>query len=216
MGLELIETVSAGFFQTNVYILGDKITKDAVIIDPGDEADLIISLLKKSGFNLKYILLTHGHIDHVGAVKVLKDATGANVVMHKEDMFLYENLQRQAALFYMDSPAVTDIDMLLDENESEVMLGDIKCTVIHTPGHSPGSVSYYFPDMLFSGDTLFRDGVGRTDLWGGSYDAMSDSIRGLLLNLDDAIKVYPGHGPETTIGREKRENPFLKEIWYGA
>ncbi|MDD5434024.1 MAG: MBL fold metallo-hydrolase [Nitrospira sp.] len=216
MGLELIETVSAGFFQTNVYILGDKITKDAVIIDPGHDAELILSLLMKNGLNLKYILITHGHIDHVRTLKKLKDASGAGVVMHKEDMFLYENLQRQASLFFMDTPAVTDIDILLDENECEVMLGDIKCTVIHTPGHSPGSVSYYIPDMLFTGDTLFRDGIGRTDLWGGSYEQIGDSIRGLLLNLDDAIKVYPGHGPETTIGREKRENPFIKEMWYGA
>ena len=216
MGLELIETITAGFFQTNVYLLGDEGTKDAIIIDPGDEAAIILELLKNNGLNLKYILLTHGHIDHVGAVKELKDATGAKIVMSKEDMFLYENLQRQASLFYMDSPAVTDIDILLDSGEDEVMLGDIRCTVIHTPGHSPGSVCYYFPDMLFTGDTLFRDGVGRTDLWGGSYEAMADSIRGLLLNLDDAIKVYPGHGPETTIGREKRENPFIKEMWNEA
>lgn len=216
MGLELIETVSVGFFQTNVYLLGDKTTKDAVIIDPGDEQELLIGLLKKHRLNLKYILLTHGHIDHVGAVKELKDSTGATIVMHKEDTFLYENLQRQASLFCMDSPAVAEIDSLLDEGEEEIMLGNNKCIVIHTPGHSPGSVSYYIPDMLFTGDTLFRDGVGRTDLWGGSYDALGDSIRGLLLNLDDAIKVYPGHGPETTIGREKRENPFIKEIWYGA
>lgn len=216
MGLELIETVAVGFFQTNVYILGDTGTKEAVIIDPGDEPELLIGILKKNGLNLKHILLTHGHIDHVGAVKELKDSTGATVVMDKEDTFLYENLQKQASLFFMDSPAVTEIDTLLDEGEEEIMLGNIRCIVIHTPGHSPGSVSYYFPDMLFTGDTLFRDGVGRTDLWGGSYDALGDSIRGLLLNLDDAIKVYPGHGPETTIGREKRENPFIKEIWYGA
>lgn len=214
MGLELIETISVGFFQSNVFILGDDRTGGGIIIDPGDEAERILKLLKENALDLKYILLTHGHIDHVGAVKELKDATGAKVVMHKEDMFLYENLQRQAALFYMDSPAVTEIDILLDEDECEVMLGDIKCTVIHTPGHSPGSVCYYFPDMIFTGDTLFKDGVGRTDLWGGSYEALVDSIRGILLNLDDAIKVYPGHGPETTIGREKRENPFLKEIWY--
>ena len=207
-----VEALSVGPFQSNVFILRDDNTKDAVIIDPGDDVSTILKILKRDGLRLQYIFLTHGHIDHVGGAKDVKDATGAKVLIHMEDLFLYEKVHLQASLFGLPSPPVSNIDIFLEDG-MEIGEGGLKCRVIHTPGHTPGSVSLYFSDKLFTGDALFRDGIGRTDLWGGSYDVLMNSIREKLLRLDDATEVYPGHGPATTIGREKRENPFLQEIY---
>lgn len=215
MSAVIRESLPVGPFQCNAFIVGNPDTKDVVVIDPGGEVFRILNILEKEDLKVKHILLTHGHIDHASGAKDLKEATGAEVLMHKEDLFLYENMPLQASLFGMEPPPVTDIDILLEDG-MEIGQGPLRCNVIHTPGHTPGSVCFYFPDMIFTGDTLFRGGVGRTDLWGGSYELLADSIRGILLNLDDAIEVYPGHGPSTTIGREKRENPFIKEMWDGA
>ena len=212
MGTMAVEALSLGPFQSNVFILRDDNTKDAVIIDPGDDASTILKILIRGGLKLQYIFLTHGHIDHVGGAKELKDTTGAKVLIHREDLFLYEKVHLQAELFGLPSPPVSDIDIFFEDG-MEIGEGSLKCRVIHTPGHTPGSVSLYFSDKLFTGDALFRDGIGRTDLWGGSYDVLMHSIREKLLRLDDATEVYPGHGPATTIGREKRENPFLQEIY---
>lgn len=212
MGDILIEALSVGPFQCNVFIIGDTDTKDAVIIDPGDEVSRILKTLKRHDLKLKYIFLTHGHIDHVGGTKELKDATGAEVLLHKEDLFLYKKVELQASLFGLPSPAVTHVDRLLEDG-LEIGEGSLRCRVIHTPGHTPGSVSFYFDGKVFTGDALFRDSIGRTDLWGGSHELLMDSIRGRLMKLDDATEVYPGHGPSTTIGREKRENPFLEEMY---
>ena len=212
MGTMVVEAFSVGPFQCNAFILRDADTKDAVIIDPGDDVSTILKILKRDGLRLQYIFLTHGHIDHVGGAKDVKDATGAKVLIHMEDLFLYEKVHLQASLFGLPSPPVSDIDIFFEDG-MEIGEGDLKCRVIHTPGHTPGSVSLYFSDKLFTGDALFRDGIGRTDLWGGSYDVLMHSIREKLLRLDDATEVYPGHGPSTTIGREKRENPFLQEIY---
>lgn len=208
----VVEALSVGPFQSNVFILRDNNTKDAVVIDPGDDVSTILKILKRDGLRLQYIFLTHGHIDHVGGAKDVKDATGAKVLIHREDLFLYEQVHLQADLFGLPSPPVSHIDIFLEDG-MKIGEGGLKCRVIHTPGHTPGSVSLYFSDKLFTGDALFRDGIGRTDLWGGSYEVLMNSIREKLLRLDDATEVYPGHGPATTIGREKRENPFLQEIY---
>ena len=208
----LVEALSVGPFQSNTFIIRDSDTKDAVIIDPGDEVSRILKIIKEHNLMLKNILLTHGHIDHIGGAKGLKDATGAHIMIHKEDLLLYEKIQLQASLFGMQSPEVADPDMLLEDG-MEIGEGAIRCRVIHTPGHTPGGVSFFFDGMVFTGDTLFRDGIGRTDLWGGSYDLLMESISMKLMKLDDTTRVYPGHGPATTIGREKRENPFLQEIY---
>lgn len=212
MGTIAVEALSVGPFQCNAFILRDDAAKNAVVIDPGDDVLTILKMLNKQGLRLQYIFLTHGHIDHVGGAKELKDATGAKVLIHMEDLFLYEKVHLQADLFGLPSPPVSEIDVFL-EHGMEIGEGNLRCRVIHTPGHTPGSVSLYFSDKLFTGDALFRDGIGRTDLWGGSYDVLMHSIREKLLRLDDDTEVYPGHGPATTIGREKRENPFLQEIY---
>ncbi len=207
----IIETLVAGPFQSNVFILGDEETRDAVVIDPGDNTVDISGILKKNALSLKNILLTHGHIDHVNGVRALKEETGAKVFLHKEDLFLYEQLPTQASFFGITADEVVEIDNFLEDG---VEIGDLilKCRVIHTPGHTPGSVSFYFPSgILFTGDTLFRWGIGRTDLWGSSHVDLMTSIREKLFMLDDKTRVYPGHGPATTIGAEKRDNPFLKQ-----
>jgi len=213
MSAMILKTIPVGLFRCNAYIIGDTERREVLVIDPGDEAFRILDVLKEGDLKVKYILLTHGHIDHVGGAKVLKDETGAEIMMHKEDRFLYENMSLQASLFGIEAPSVAEIDIILEDG-MEIVEGPLGCTVIHTPGHTPGSVCFYFPGRLFTGDTLFLNGVGRTDIWGGSYEMLAESIRRILFNLDDAIEVYPGHGPSTTIGREKRDNPFIKEMWY--
>ena len=208
----IIETLAVGLFQSNVFILGDKETGDAVVIDPGDDIQDVLDILQKNSLKTGNILLTHGHIDHVSGVKALKEATGATVYLHKEDMFLYEQLPTQASFFGITADEIVKIDKCIEDG-MEIGEGSLKCRVIHTPGHTPGSVSFYFqPGIVFTGDTLFRWSIGRTDLWGSSHEELMTSIKDKLFMLDDRTTVYPGHGPSTTIGAEKRDNPFLKTL----
>ena len=208
----IIETLAVGPFQSNVFILGDEETREAIVIDPGDDIRDILDILQKNSLKLINILLTHGHIDHVSGVKLLKEATGATVFLHKEDMFLYEQLPTQASFFGITADEVVKIDKCLEDG-MELGEGILKCSVIHTPGHTPGSVSFYFPSgIVFTGDTLFRWSIGRTDLWGSSHEELMTSIKDKLFKLNDKTTVYPGHGPATTIGAEKRDNPFLKTV----
>lgn len=208
----IIETLAVGPFQSNVFILGDKETRAAVVIDPGDDIQEILDILQKHSLKPGNILLTHGHIDHVSGVKALKEATGAAVFLHKEDIFLYEQLPTQASFFGITADEIVKIDKCLEDG-MEIGEGSLKCRVIHTPGHTPGSVSFYFQQgIVFTGDTLFRWSIGRTDLWGSSHQELMTSIKDKLFKLDDRTTVYPGHGPSTTIGAEKRDNPFLKTL----
>jgi len=201
MNSMIIETLAVGPFQSNVFILGDEETRDAVVIDPGDDIRDILDILQKNSLKLINILLTHGHIDHVSGVKLLKEATGATVFLHKEDMFLYEQLPTQASFFGITADEVVKIDECLEDG-MELGEGILKC-----------SVSFYFPSgIVFTGDTLFRWSIGRTDLWGSSHEELMTSIKDKLFKLDDKTTVYPGHGPATTIGAEKRDNPFLKTL----
>ncbi len=212
MASMILETLAVGPFQSNVFILGNEETREAIVIDPGDDIPDVLGILKKNDLKLNRILLTHGHIDHVSGVKELKDATGAAVFLHKEDIFLYEQLPTQASFFGTTANDIIKIDTILEDG-MEIGAGDLKCRVIHTPGHTPGSVSFYFPSgIVFTGDTLFRWSIGRTDLWGSSHEELMSSIKEKLFKLDEKTKVYPGHGPATTIGVEKRDNPFLKTV----
>jgi hydroxyacylglutathione hydrolase len=207
----ILETFGVGPLQCNCVILADERSKAAVVIDPGDEIDLVVAVLERHGLSVAAILATHGHIDHVGGFADLKRMTGAPVFLHEADVTLYENLAEQAQWLGIETPPVAALDGGLDEALG-LSFGAHKLDVRHTPGHSPGSVSLILPQrvpVLFSGDTLFAGSIGRTDLWGGSFDEIIASIKTKLLTLPDETIVIPGHGPTTTIGAERRTNPFL-------
>jgi glyoxylase-like metal-dependent hydrolase (beta-lactamase superfamily II) len=206
------EVIPVGMLQCNCYVLGDETTREAVVIDPGDDIERVQQVLAQHMLTPKYLVATHAHIDHVGGLEKLARASGAAVLMHQADLPLYQNLATQAAWLGMRSPGTIEIDQLLREGD-RLRWGARALEVLHTPGHSPGSLSLYLPGderRVFSGDTLFQASIGRTDLWGGSYEEILRSIQSKLLSLDDLTPVYPGHGPATTIGDERRFNPFLR------
>ncbi len=203
----IIEKLEVGPFATNCYIVGSEAGGQGMIIDPGDEAGKILGRVEQLGLDIKYILLTHGHLDHIGALREVKEATGADVAIYANDVATLND--RSLSIFmgipYHPSPAP---DRLLNDGDI-ITIGGLSFNVIHTPGHTPGSICLLGEGVLFSGDTLFHYGIGRADFPGGSYEQLMDSIRNRLMVLDDNIEVYPGHGPETTIGAERRGNPFL-------
>jgi hydroxyacylglutathione hydrolase len=211
--------VPVGMLQCNCSVIGDPRSHECVVVDPGDEVERILGLLGRYKLQVKAIISTHAHIDHVGGLAKLYQYTGAPVMMHRDDLPLYHGMETQAAFLGVRPPELTEVHQLLKEGDS-LQWGDFIANVLHTPGHTPGSVSLYLPTdggnttlsqpQLFSGDTLFAGSIGRTDLWGGSYDAILTSLKGKLLQLPDSTIVHPGHGPSTTIGHERDTNPFLK------
>lgn len=201
--------LEVGGFMSNCYILGCQDTKEAVVIDPGDEAERILAALDKNNLKLKYIINTHGHIDHIGANQAVKDATGVPVIIHKEDAALFENPQENLSMFVGRKFIFPPPDRKVEEGD-KISFGNHTLGVIHTPGHTRGGMSLKIDNAIFTGDTLFAGSIGRTDLPGGSYRQIIQSIKEKILPLGDEIIVYPGHGPESTIGREKRGNPFLQ------
>jgi glyoxylase-like metal-dependent hydrolase (beta-lactamase superfamily II) len=205
----IIKNIVVGPLEVNCYILGCEDTKEAVIIDPGDNADEIISNIEKEGLNPKFIINTHAHFDHIGGVKAIQDHFKIDFILHEGDLFLVENASEQATAFGL-KPISKPVVNKNATNGEKVNLGNKSITVIHTPGHSPGGVCYYSGNNVFVGDTLFAGSIGRTDLPGGSYDTLINSIKENLFPLGDSTIVYPGHGPSTTIGNEKEHNPFLK------
>jgi len=233
-----------GMLQCNCCIIGDPRTREAMVIDPGDEVERILDLIGRYKLKVKAIVSTHAHIDHVGGLAKLYQYTAAPVMMHAEDLPLYRGMEAQAAFLGMRAPELVEVHQLLREGDV-LQWGDFFANVIHTPGHTPGSVSLYLPakdrksngdgkgdgtgdgkdgdsksdstgnssltqPQLFAGDTLFAGSIGRTDLWGGSYDEIIESLKGKLLQLPDTTVVHPGHGHSTTIGHERENNPFLK------
>lgn len=209
----LIEKMALGPFQCNCSILACETTKEAIVVDPGADADRILRSLRENGWKPKYLVHTHAHLDHVGATEGLHHSTRAEVCLHREDAFLYDNVAMQAALFRLPSFTVPAVTQWIEDRDV-LSFGNYKMEVLHTPGHTPGSVSFYVPTetgaQVFTGDTLFMGSIGRTDLWGGDMPTLLHSIQDKLLELGDAAVVHPGHGPETTIGDEKRHNPFLR------
>ena len=206
----ILKTLAVGLLETNCYILGDEKTKDAVVIDPGEDFEEIDKQLKASGLNVKYIVLTHGHFDHTGALARLKEYTGAQILIHEEDASMLLS-SGQAQPFLMDSGAEPcTADRTLKEGD-RIQFGENTLEVLHTPGHTPGGISLVTDKMIFTGDTLFCGSVGRTDLAGGSLRQLIDSIKTKLLNRGDDYLVYPGHGPVSSIGEERKHNPFLTE-----
>jgi glyoxylase-like metal-dependent hydrolase (beta-lactamase superfamily II) len=203
--------IPVGPLQSNCSVLGDEQTGEAIVVDPGADAEALLEVLKEHGLKLKLIVLTHGHIDHVSGATPLKRLTGAPILMNPKDQPLLDTLDRDAAWIGVDPPEPVEVDREL-AHDDWIELGSIKARVIHTPGHTEGSVCLYMPTekKLIAGDTLFMGSVGRTDLPGGSYDQLMRSLRERVLALPDDTAVIPGHGPMTYIGVERESNPFLQ------
>jgi hydroxyacylglutathione hydrolase len=204
----IINELVVGPLMSNCFVVGCEKTKEAVVIDPGGDEDRILSSLKTSGLTVKYIINTHGHFDHVSANGPLKDATGATILIHPLDAPMLTKLSSNAAVFGISVDNSPPSDQAIEE-EDLVSFGEIHLKVLHTPGHTPGGISLYANGIVFVGDTLFSGSIGRTDFPGGNYDTLISSIEKKLFPLGDDVRVLNGHGPETTIGNEKRFNPFV-------
>ena len=226
---ELIhEILPVGMLQCNCHILGDPHTREAIVIDPGDDSARILSVIEQHHLRVVAILITHTHIDHVVGLHRVHEATNAPVYVHEDDLELYRNLDTQAAWLGWKTPDSVQINQLMREGDV-IRWGGYQAQILHTPGHTPGSICIYVPAQtsdspprgrstpsiqrgpgrLFAGDTLFAGSIGRTDLWGGSFAGIIRSLKGKLLELPDDTVVFPGHGESTSIGRERVTNPFL-------
>jgi glyoxylase-like metal-dependent hydrolase (beta-lactamase superfamily II) len=205
------EILPVGPLQCNCSIVGDETTRDAMVIDPGDDIADVVAIIQKHNLQVRQIVITHAHIDHVGGAMKLRQATGAPILLNQNDYALVQMLDMQAAWLGMKSPGQVEIDNSIGDAD-KVEAGPLVANVIHTPGHTEGSICLYFPaqQKLIAGDTLFAGSIGRTDLPGGSYDKIIRSLHEKVLPLPDETLVVPGHGPLTTIGDERESNPFLK------
>jgi hydroxyacylglutathione hydrolase len=204
----ILETMVVGPLAMNTYLVGCPESREAVVVDPGDEPEKILGAIDRHQLKLRYILLTHAHFDHIGAVAGVKEATGAVVMIHKDEQIIVDNLPLQTSLFGFPQPSEFAVDRWLKHDEV-IFFGALRIKVLATPGHTPGGVCFLLNDLLYSGDTLFCESIGRTDLPGGSQVKLLKSIHEQLWPLSGATQVYPGHGPATTISHEKRYNPFL-------
>lgn len=204
------EIFPVGVLQCNCSVIGDEQSKEAMVIDPGDEIEHILSIVAQHGLTVKQIVITHAHIDHVGGAMKLKAATGAPILLNQNDYALLKMLDTQAAWIGMRSPGMVTIDASLSTGD-KVAAGSVVADVLHTPGHTEGSICLYFEadKKLVAGDTLFAGSIGRTDLPGGSFEKIMQSIHGPVMALPDETVVVPGHGQLTTIAEERETNPFL-------
>lgn len=210
-----VEGLTVGPFQENCYLLRRQDSPETVVIDPGDEAPRIIAHLEQHDLVPVVILNTHAHLDHIGAVAALKDRFGISFRLHDLDLDTLSQAPDAARLYGVSVPEVPRVDQGFCHGE-KIQAAGLSVLVRHTPGHTPGHVCFVVEDVLFSGDTLFHGSVGRTDLPGGDWDTLLESISLHLLSLPDPTRVYSGHGPATTIGRERLFNPFLKGLSAGT
>jgi hydroxyacylglutathione hydrolase len=205
----LIERMVVGMLQCNCYLVASEDTKEGIVIDPGGDGPLILDRAEEMGLSIKYIVNTHGHIDHIAANRPVREATGAQLAIHKDDAeWLISDQGDYARMLGVQSPGPA-ADVLLEEGD-EIAFGSERLQVVHTPGHSLGGISLVGDGVVFCGDTLFADGVGRVDLPGGSWETLMHTIKTRLLSLPDDTTAYTGHGPPTTIGREKQFNPWFR------
>ncbi len=212
----LLQTIPVGPLQCNCSILGDEASATAIVIDPGDDAAELAAAVRAAGLTVTHIVHTHAHIDHIGGSAEFQGLCGGKALLHRGDQWLHEHFELQCRMIGLPVPTVVSLDGWLEEG-TRLPLGAGRLQVLHTPGHTPGSCSFVIEDagrqLVFAGDTLFAGSIGRTDLWGGDTDQILASLQGKLMALDDDAEVICGHGPGTTIGRERRSNPFLTGSW---
>ena len=204
----IIKTLPVGPIMANCFIVGCQETLEAAVIDPGDEADKILQLVTDLDLNVKTIINTHGHFDHVSANKGIHTATNAPILIHALDAPMLEQISASAANWGLSAEDSPPPDRTINDGDT-ISFGQITLKVMHTPGHTPGGVSLFTDDHVFVGDTLFAGSIGRTDFPGGDFATLKSSIQDKLFALGDGVRVYTGHGPETTIGHEKQHNPFV-------
>ncbi len=207
----IIKQFVVGPLEVNCWIAGDETTREAIVIDPGDEPDRILDWIKQKGLKVKYLVCTHGHFDHVGALPELKNFfTEAEILLHKDELPVYERAGDMGRLWGFSLEKLPNPDRFVEDGD-EIKISGICAKVIHTPGHSPGGICLLNDGILFSGDTLFAGSIGRSDLPGGDYNILINSLK-KLSGLSDSITVHAGHGPSSTIGQEKSSNPFMSGI----
>lgn len=206
----LIKTLIVGPLQVNCYIISDESTKKTIIVDPGDEPDRILDIIRDNNLHLLYIVCTHGHFDHVGAVGDIKKETAAEILIHKDEAIIYHAARDMAAFWGYDIDPLPEPDRFIKDKDI-ITAGDLRFEVLHTPGHSPGGICLYGNNIVITGDTLFEGSVGRTDFYGGDMQKLKESFK-RLMSLPEDTRVLPGHGDETTIGKEKRQNMFSEEL----
>ncbi len=209
----ILETRAVAPFYKNGFVVGCSRTREAVIIDPGDEVDQLLAAVRDVDVEVQAILLTHAHIDHITGVAAAKEAFDVPVYLHRDDQFLYDMALQQGAMFGFKVRQPPPVDLYYEKDG--IPFGDYEVQVHHTPGHCPGGVCLAVSGHLFVGDTLFAGSIGRTDLPGGDYDVLMRSITEVLFPLGNDAIVHPGHGPDTTIGRERTTNPFVLEFFEG-
>jgi glyoxylase-like metal-dependent hydrolase (beta-lactamase superfamily II) len=207
----IVETIPVGPLQCNCTILGDLVSRKAIVVDPGGNSEILLERLVELNLQVERIIHTHAHLDHFLASGKMKEATGAKLALHREDLFLWDMLEDQCRMFGIPFEPPPPPDQWL-ENEEEIDLNDLQGKALHTPGHTPGSMCFLFESqkLLIAGDTLFQGSIGRTDLWGGDFKKIEKSIQEKLYTLDEETSVITGHGESTSIGHEMRANSFVR------